>query len=195
MRPTTSIVAALTLALAAASVPASAQNAGTPPAMSAADANDLIHRRCVVCHNAAKPLGGLNFELFDAATPDPAVALMMSIKVSEDGALFAAGRPVPDRETIDAFVRFMRASADPRAAGPWTIDLQADPTTHNGHHWVVAERRSDAGVVRLACNGKIRQFEATPARPRPDFDGLSPILRGVFTWCLEGSPSPAEAAK
>jgi hypothetical protein len=84
----------------------------------------------------------LNFQLFDAARPDPAVALMMSIKVSQDNALFASGNPVPDRATIDEFVRVMRASADQKAAGPWRIDLQVDPRTNNGgHSLVIAQRR------------------------------------------------------
>jgi hypothetical protein len=164
--------------------------------MSPGDTNDLIRRRCVVCHSAAKPLGGLNFQLFDAAKPDPAVALMMSIKVSQDNALFAAGDPVPDRATIDEFVRVMRASADQSASGPWSLDLQVDPRTNNsGHSWVIAQRRSDAGEVRLTCNGKTRQFEATPAQPRPDFRGLSPTLQGIFEWCVEGPPTSPEPLK
>lgn len=163
----------------------------TPPTMSAADTNDLIRRRCVVCHNQQTPLGGLNFQLFDATTPDPGVALMMSIKVSQDGALFAAGDPVPNKATIDEFVRVTRKSADQGASGPWTIDLQVDPRTKDrGYSWVVAQRRSDAGEVRLTCNGATRQFETTPPQPQPDFEGLSPILRGVFAWCIEGPPPP-----
>jgi len=168
----------------------------TPPAMSAAEANDLIHRRCVVCHNTKAPLGGLNFQLFDAVKPDPAVALMMSIKVSQDGALFAAGNPAPDRATIDEFVRVMRASADQSASGPWSVDLQVDPRTKNrGHSWVVAVRQSDAGEVRLTCNGATRQFEVTPTQPQPDFQGLSLTLRGMFAWCLEGPPTNTESVK
>jgi hypothetical protein len=161
--------------------------------MSPAEANDLIRRRCVVCHSAQMPLGGLNFQLFDAAKPDPAVALMASIKVSRDNALFAAGNPVPDRATIDEFVRVMRASADQSASGPWTIDLQA--RTNTGHSWVVAEKQSDAGKVQLTCDGKTRQFEATPARARPDLEGLSPTLQGIFKWCSEGRPTGQEPPK
>ena len=198
MRALTAIVGAVAVTFSVGSathVRVSAQEVSAP-AMSPADTNDLIRRRCLVCHNAAKPFGGLNFELFDAAKPDPAVALMMSIKVSQDGALFAAGDPTPDRATIDEFVRVMRASADQSASGEWTIDLQVDPRAKNrGYSWVVAQKRSDAGEVRLTCNGATRQFEATPTQPRPDFQGLSPTLQGVFTWCLEGPPTTAEPPK
>jgi hypothetical protein len=163
--------------------------------MSPGDTNDLIRRRCVVCHSAAKPLGGLNFQLFDAAKPDPAVALMMSIKVGQDNALFAAGNPAPDRATIDEFVRVMRASADQSASGPWRIDLQVDPRSNSGHNWVIAEKQSGGDQVRLTCNGKTRQFEATPAQPRPDLRGLSPTLQGIFQWCIEGAPTGPEPLK
>ena len=195
MRTLTAIVAAVAVTFSVGSARharAFAQEVSAP-AMSPADTNDLIRRRCVVCHSAAKPLGGLNFQLFDAAKPDPAVALMMSIKVSQDNALFAAGNPIPDRATIDAFVRVMRASADQSASGPWTIDLQA--RTNTGHSWVVARKLSDAGEVLLTCDGKTRRFEATPAQPQPDFRGLSPTLQGIFEWCIEGSPTSPEPPK
>src|SRR5262245_2598297 len=140
MRTTMTVVAVLTVTLLAGTarhVRGAAQSDATSPSMSPVEANDLIRRRCVVCHNTAKPLGGLNFQLFNASDPDPAVALMISIKVSQDGALFAAGEPAPGRATIDEFVRVMRASADQSASGPWTIDLQVDPRTKaRGHSWV-----------------------------------------------------------
>lgn len=158
-------------------------------AASPAGTNDLIRQRCVVCHNTAKPLGGLNLQLFDAAKPDPAVALMMSIKVSKDGAMFAAGDPAPSTATIEEFLRLTRASAvqSESVSGPWTIDLQTDPRAPDrGHAVVVAYRRSASGEVRLTCNATKRLFEVTPSQPRPDFQGLSPIMRAVFTWCLDG---------
>src|SRR5262245_59134205 len=79
--------------------------------MTPGETNELVQRRCVVCHNAEKPLGGLSLQQFDAAKPDAGLALMMSVKVSEDGALFAAGNPIPDQATINEFVRTMRAFA------------------------------------------------------------------------------------
>ena len=196
MRALTIFAAALSVVGSIGTARVFAQDATPPTVMSAADANALIGRRCVVCHNAAKPLGGLNYQLFDAAKPDPAVALMISIKVSRDDAMSAADSARPSQATIDEFVRLMRALADQSASGPWTIDLQVDPRAPNrGHSLVVADKRSDMGDLRLTCNGRTRQFEAMPSQPPADLEGLSPTLRGVFAWCLGGPPTPAEAAK
>lgn len=196
MRALTIFVAALSVVGSIQTARVFAQDAVPRTSMSVADANDLIRRRCVVCHNAAKPLGGLNFELFDAAKPDPAVALMISIKVSRDDAMSAADAARPSQTTIDEFVRVMRAWADQSTSGPWTIDLQVDPRAPNrGHSLVVADKRLDMGDVRLTCNGRTRRFEAMPSQPQADLAGLSPTLRGVFSWCLGGPPTPAEAAR
>jgi hypothetical protein len=166
------------------------------PSMSPADANDLIRRRCVVCHTAAMPSGGINFQLFDAASPDPGVALMISVKVTQDGAMSAAGGPRLNQSTIDEFVRMMRAFAVQRddASRQWTIDLQVDPLTPKGDHSVVvAHKRSDAGEVQMTCNGVTRhsKIEFAPADPHTphiatDFDGLSPMIRQIFAWCIAG---------
>ncbi len=158
----------------------SAQEAVASPAMSPSDVNDLIRRRCVVCHNTAKPLGGLNLQLFDATQPDPAVALMMSVKVDMDGALFAAGKPVPSAATIDEFLRALRASAT--QSGPWTVSLES--ALGRGHALVVARTHSAAGEARFTCNGATRTFESTPTQGQPAFEGLSPTVQNVFTWCL-----------
>jgi hypothetical protein len=117
---------------------------------------------------------------------------MMSVKVSKDAAMFAAGDPAPSTAIIDSFLRAIGASAvqSESVSGLWTIDLQPDPRDPSrGHAVVVAHKRSDTGEVRLTCNATKRQFEATPIQPQPDFHELSPILHGVFTWCLEGPPT------
>ena len=169
---------------------ASVQGGVAAPTMSAADTNDLIRRRCVACHNTAKPFGGLNLQLFDATTPDPAVALMMSVKVGKDGAMFAAGDPAPTNATIDEFIRVLSAYAIQResVSGPWAVDLQDDPG--RGHSLVVARKRSDTGEVRLTCHGATRKFEVTPSQPLTDFEGLSPTLRDLFAWCREDALAP-----
>jgi hypothetical protein len=163
------------------------------PSMSPSDANDLLHRRCVVCHTAAMPSGGLNFQLFDAAAPDPAVALMISVKVTEDGAMGAAGKPDPDQPTIDAFVRMMRtfAAQQDSPPRPWTIDLQVDPLTPRGHSLVIARTHSAAGDVQWTCNGATRhsKIEVVPTGPHTpgvatDLNGLSPTIRQIFAWCI-----------
>ncbi len=163
-------------------VGAAAQEAVAPPAMLASDINDLLRRRCVVCHNTAKPLGGLNLQLFDAAQPDPAVALMMLVKVDMDGAMFAAGKPVPSTATIDEFLRALRGTQSEGVPGPWTVTLESAPG--RGHALVVARKHSAAGEVRVTCNGATRTFESTPTQLPPNFEGLSPTVQNVFTWCL-----------
>jgi hypothetical protein len=162
-------------------------------ALSADDTNDLIRRRCVLCHSTANARGGLNLQLFDAHQPDAAVALMISVKVGKDGAMFAAGDPPPSRATVDEFVRVMAryAAQNGPLSGSWTIDLQADPAAvSRGHSVVLARKQSDAGEVRMTCNGAVRKFESTHAQPPITFEGLSPALRSVFTWCLGDAPAP-----
>jgi hypothetical protein len=174
-------------------VRAAIQNGIELPPISAADTNDLIGRRCVVCHNAAKPLGGLNLQTFDAAKPDPAVALMMSVKVGKDGAMSAAGNPQPNQATIDEFLRVLTTYSvqNESVSGPWTVDLQVDPRTPNrGHALVIAHKRSDAGAVRLTCNGATRQLDVSPTQATKDFEGLSPTLRDLFAWCRGEASTP-----
>src|SRR3954464_9827138 len=99
-------------------------------ALSVADQNEMVRTRCAVCHTDAKPLGGLSLEHFDAAHPDSAVARMMLVKITDDGAITASGAPKPSAETYDAFINALASYAarppiDPR----WTVDLAASPAT------------------------------------------------------------------
>ena len=116
---------------------------------------------------------------------------MMSVKVSRDGAMAAAGNPTPGKASIDEFLRVMSTFAIQDKSGPWTIDLQVDPRTPaRGHSLLVAHRRSDAGDVRLTCNGATRQLDVSPMHSPIDFEGLSPTVHNVFAWCLGDAPAP-----
>ena len=160
--------------------------------LSVADQNEITRTRCAVCHTDAKPLGGLSLEHFDAANPDPALARMMLVKIKDDGAITASGAPKPPPETYDAFISALasyaaRPSVDPR----WIVDLAADPTTpKRGHAVVTARAAFPSGSVVLTCNGASRHAEITTAGKTGeasgaiDFEGLSPTVRAIFSWCL-----------
>ena len=145
-----------------------------------------------MCHTDAKPLGGLSLEHFDAASPDPALARMMLVKIKDDGAITASGAPKPPAETYDAFITALASYASrPPADSRWTVDLISDPAMPTRGHPVVSARAAFAsGSVVLTCNGAKRHAEVTAAgngQPAPaaiDFDGLSPTIRAIFAWCL-----------
>jgi len=157
--------------------------------LSVADQNEITRTRCAVCHTDAKPLGGLSLEHFDAANPDPAIARMMLVKIKDDGAINAAGKPMPPADVYDAFVNALasyaaRPPADPR----WTVELAAYPG--RGHPVVTARAAFASGSVVFTCNGATRHAAITPvdkaegASAAIDFDGLSPTVRAIFSWCL-----------
>src|SRR5262245_6116092 len=79
-------------------------------AMSASRQNELVAKRCLVCHDARQRKGGLSLEHFDAGNPDRSIAHLMTIKVAADNAMMAAGKPVPDSETVEAFVTALRTA-------------------------------------------------------------------------------------
>jgi cytochrome c551/c552 len=95
-------------------------------AMPAARQNALVEQYCAVCHTDARPTGGLSLEKFDAASPDPGVAAMMVSKM-KDGALGAAGVPLPDKRTIDSLIGAL--SAEAIGASGWTVKRTQDPAT------------------------------------------------------------------
>jgi len=189
-----SFVAAAVLCVASNRVRAITQD--TSPPMSSADVNDLIRRRCVVCHNPTQAKGGLNLQSFDAAKPDPDVALLMAIKVGDDGAMAAAGGSTPSPALVDEFVRLMRVAAGQRdASSRWTVDLQVSPG--RGHSVVIAQTRVAADEMQLICNGATREltvrYSAKTQRAaisETNLDGLSPTIRQVLAWCVGGSPTP-----
>ncbi len=162
------LAAALTMRLFATGQEAVPATSG---AMSVAQQNELGKKRCVTCHNDVQRKGGLSLEKFDAARADPGVAHMMAIKVADDGAMAAAGAPVPDRETVDAFVSALSATVRRTApvSSMWTVDLTVDPLTPGrGHSFVTARavqevplptdaRASAVYQLTLSCNGAVRR--------------------------------------
>jgi hypothetical protein len=88
-------------------------------AMSVSLQNGLVQRYCAVCHTDAQRNGGLSLQHFDASHANPAEAAMMLAKL-KTGALGAAGIPVPDSATVDAWTSATAAEA--AGANEWTID-------------------------------------------------------------------------
>ena len=159
--------------------------------LSVAEQNEITRTRCAVCHTDAKPLGGLSLEHFDAANPDPALARMMLVKIKDDGAITASGAPRPPAETYDAFINALASyAARPPADSRWAVDLVADPKMPSrGHPLVTARAAFPSGSVVLTCNGASRHAEITTvgkteASGAIDFEGLSPTVRAIFSWCL-----------
>jgi cytochrome c551/c552 len=189
---TATVVAALVLTIEAGARPA-AQGPDTAAAMPVAQQNELVQKRCAVCHTDANRGGGLSLQHFDAAQPDPDVARIMIVKITADGAMGAAGQPSPDRPTTAALVEALTAASQTAPGAKWKVELEEDSLAPKTGHALVTARSVDGGVV-FSCNGAQRrprlQATGTTAAPVPaDFDGLSPTVRQIFSWCLGGSDS------
>jgi mono/diheme cytochrome c family protein len=160
--------------------------------------NELVKTRCMICHTDANRKGGLSLQSFDAARPDPSIARMMAVKVGDDGAMMAAGAPVPDRETTDAFVGALSAATRRSAPAPngWTVDLTVDPLTPgSGHSFVTARaiqalplpsdaRASAVYRLTLSCNGAVRRATvqlSTYTKAGPDAPTLARTAPGAPT--------------
>jgi hypothetical protein len=194
---------ALTLPLAAAGQDAVPVARGGMPV---AQQNDLVKKRCVMCHSHAQRKGGLSLEAFDAANPDPSIARMMSVKVADDGAMTAAGAPAPDRETVDAFLSALSAATRRTASvsNGWAVDLTLDPLTPGGGHAFVTARAiqevplpvdpraSAVYQLTLSCNGAVRRARTellTYTKAGPD----APLIaRASPTQTTLASPLSAE---
>jgi hypothetical protein len=125
--------------------------AAASEAMPAAQQTALVQKYCTVCHSDAHLNGGLSFEHFDAAKPDPGVAAMIVSKLTsgvplkttsvmqsdpavaatvagkmKTGAMGAAGIPIPDRATQDALVSAL--SGETTGANAWIVNRSAGDT-------------------------------------------------------------------
>jgi hypothetical protein len=72
--------------------------------------NALVQKYCAVCHDDAHRNGGLSLQHFDASNVDPSLAAMMASKL-KTGAIGAAGLPLPDQATQDAFFNALDAQS------------------------------------------------------------------------------------
>jgi hypothetical protein len=150
--------------------------------------NELVQKRCAPCHSGANPKGGLLLEHFDAAVPDPAVARMMLIKIAKDGAISAAGEPVPDDTTREGLVSALSAAADAAPSDAWRVDLGDDPK--GGHNIVTAsilqeiasatDTPSAVYQLTLTCGGRTHRGEMTLATYSRKGSKVPPTDRALF---------------
>jgi hypothetical protein len=190
-------VAAFTLGLTLRLASAGFQDApgSSKDLMPIARVNEIVQARCVVCHDDGQRPGGLSFQHFDAAHADPVVARMMAIKVSQDGAMTAAGGPRLDPPVAKAFVEWLGAIAAAAPVGAWAIDLTIDPLMPGqGHSLVTARLQSQTGNVLITCHAATRRAQIEVSAPGAatspaafGFEGMSPAMRQLFSWCLEGA--------
>jgi hypothetical protein len=86
---------------------------------------------CVACHDTKQMQGGLDLSSFDSAKPDAAVAYMMASKL-RGGAIGAAGIPIPDQATNDAWLAALveEGKTMTEETRGWTFSLGSDPERH-----------------------------------------------------------------
>src|SRR4051812_30485755 len=84
--------------------------------MPTAQQNGLVQMYCAVCHTDAARNGGLTLQHFDAAQAPPDLIAMLLSKLNS-GAMGAAGIPVPDKATEQAFKDAL--SAESAGAQDW----------------------------------------------------------------------------
>ena len=180
-------------ALTAASV---AMASGSMPV---AQQNKLIAEYCAVCHTDAHPNGGLTLEHFDAAHAHPGVAAMVLSKL-KTGAMGAAGLPIPDKATQEAWVAATAAEAI--GAHEWIVERSQLPASQAPAviASIVQEVPSsdpraavpDYYRLTLTCRTESRQGEVqlawSPATP-PNGQVLSAAADGkpLLTYKVEGT--------
>lgn len=145
--------------------------------MPADQQNSLVQTYCAVCHTGANPTGGISFEKFDAASPDPGLAAMMASKI-KDGAISASGIPKPDRGTIEALLKAL----DAKAAGSdkWTTT----PTTPFTTGIVaIVPGKPDLYRLKLSCNADTSEAEMQLAWAPRDIPG-----RALLSAAADGKP-------
>jgi hypothetical protein len=157
----------MTTARLSAIVPAVILGACTAQAsagdLSPAQQNALVQKYCAVCHTDTANNGGLSLAHYDAARPDPPLAAMVLSKL-RNGAMGAAGKGVPDKDTQDAWVAATAAQA--LGAENWTV-IRAETSASHGSTLtasvvrIVASRKGEANEplyrLALSCDSASRQ--------------------------------------
>ena len=176
--------------------------------MAAAQQNALVRKYCGVCHTDAARNGGLSLEHFDAAHAAPSLMAMMLSKLTggvtlemaraaganakatalvdmkmRSGAMGAAGIPIPDKATIDAFIHAFAVGSI--GATEWTVERAKEGTGLTASILREAPSTTNAGeaeVYRLiaSCNPATREGSVQLA--------WSPVPRsGTFTASVDGN--------
>ncbi len=167
-------------------------------AMPAAQQNGLVQKYCAVCHTDTERNGGLSLQHFDASHADSAEAAMMLAKL-KSGALGAAGLPIPDKATSDAWIR---ATAEQAAgAKEWHVTRDAAMVSAT----IVRDAPSpfpdnpDLYRLTLTCRADTHagemQLAWSPATPKDgqvmsvSLDGKAPVM-----YKIEGSEKMGNGA-
>jgi len=170
--------------------------------------NALVWQYCAVCHTDAARNGGLSLEHFDAAHAAPSLLAMMLSKLTggvtldmaraaganakatalvdmkmRSGAMGAAGIPIPDKATIDAFIHAFAVGSI--GATEWTVERAKEGTGLTASILREAPSTTNAGeaeVYRLiaSCNAATREGAVQLA--------WSPVPQsGTFTASVDGN--------
>jgi len=170
--------------------------------------NALVWQYCAVCHTDAARNGGLSLEHFDAAHAAPSLLAMMLSKLTggvtldmaraaganakatalvdmkmRSGAMGAAGIPIPDKATIDAFIHAFAVGSI--VATEWTVERAKEGTGLTASILREAPSTTNAGeaeVYRLiaSCNAATREGAVQLA--------WSPVPQsGTFTASVDGN--------
>lgn len=117
-----------------------------------ADQNSLVDRHCAVCHTDAARNGGLTLEGFDVEQAAPSLNAMLLSKITarvaletvqntpadpraaelvvgraKNGAMAAAGLPVPDETIVDSLIRTLAANST--GAMAWSVERSSGGKT------------------------------------------------------------------
>lgn len=169
--------------------------AAASDAMPVAQQNALVQKYCAVCHTDAARNGGLSLEHFDASHVDPSLAAMLVSKL-KNGAIGAAGVPVPDQATIGALVSALASEAV--GSHEWTVNQTQDAATKQPivtasilRELPSAKNAGEPSMYRLvlACNAGTHQGEMQLSwSPVPKTGTLSASLDGKapLTYKVEG---------
>jgi len=170
--------------------------------------NALVWQYCAVCHTDAARNGGLSLEHFDAAHAAPSLVAMMLSKLTggvtlemvraaganakatalvdmkmRSGAMGAAGIPIPDKATIDAFIHAFAVGSI--GATEWTVERAKEGTgltTSILREALSTTNAGEAEVYRLiaSCNAATREGAVQLA--------WSPVPQsGTFTASVDGN--------
>ena len=152
--------------------------------MPSTEQNVLVQKYCAVCHTDAANNGGLSLQHFDAAQAPPSLTAMLLSKLTggvsldtlnqarlnpaaaefvetkvKSGAMGAAGIPVPDKATVEAFIQALAMGS--AGATEWAIRrTKASAATNTViEASILREKPAAAGSgearayrVTLACN-------------------------------------------
>jgi hypothetical protein len=162
-------------------------------AMPVAQQNAMVTQYCTVCHSDAHPNGGISFERFDAAEPDPGVVAMIVSKLYGK-ALGASGQKLPDQATQDDFLNTLIAES--KGSNGWFVSRSSGAATASTVQTIESSSKANEGQpdmyrLTVSCNPGKREGEMqvawSPGVP-PEGKTMDVAVDGQahFTYQIEG---------